>query len=220
MYRFLLLCMAFSSLPACGIKPRDYPSGIRYDLSCPCLPRRAASGLAFDPDYLWPASPVNVCFDNGSEEQKEWVRDAISNTWGLASRLRLSWLPCGEDGFQEVHIGFGKSLSVAGIGVQLNRLPGGLILGTFRNDERDLRMQAVFAFGFAMGFAAGQDRGDSPCERPVRFPGFAVRQLGPWDEMSTMNECRAPTYNLGLLSEGDMAGAQLVYGERDVCDCP
>lgn len=205
---------------ACGpLPPHEYGSGIRYDLSCPCLPKRQSSGLAFNPDYMWPVTPINVCFDNGTTEQQQWVQDAMSKTWGLASRLRFTWDGC-LGGRQEVHVRFASTFDIDGIGVQLNHLSPGLTLGTFRNDERDLRMQAVFGFGFVMGFTAAQDRADSQCGRAQRFGAFAVRTLGPWDDKTTMNECKAPTYNWGLLSDGDIAGAQRVYGERDTCECP
>lgn len=217
----LIACLTAS----CGLPPAhytDFPSGIRYDLSCPCLAKHGASGLSFDVDYMWGQTPLNVSFENGTAEQKLWVQDAISRTWGKASKLEITWEPYRSDRPQQIWLGFGDTLEVDSIGVQLNHLKPGIRLGTARNDERDLRMQAVFAFGFALGFTAGQDRGDTQCyEYPTRFSGYSVTRLGPWDEHSTMNECNAPAYNNGVLSEGDITGMQFVYGEpdQDSCDC-
>lgn len=220
--RYLIIVAAALAFQACGtVSKQTYPSGIRYDLSCPCLPKRGSvlSGLTYDPAYLWSARSVNVCFDNGTQEQQAWVRDAVQKTWGLASKLEVTWNRCESD-IHEVHIRFSDHLAIDNIGVQLNKVSPGLTLGTFRNDERDLRMQAVYGFGFVMGFTSGQDRGDSTCGRAQRFSAYSVRTLGPPDPNSAMNECKAPVYNGGILSDGDIAGAQRVYGEPETCECP
>ena len=165
-----------------------------------------SSGLALDPAYTWPSSPLNVCFDDGPAGKKAWVRDAIERTWAAASALEVTWLPCGE--LQEVHFSFYGRRQVNGIGVQLNHLTRGIVIGG--TAEHGIRSQAVFAFGLALGFVAGQDRGDGDCHAPQHFPDYADVKLGRWDPMSAMNECR-PT---DVLSPGDMTGIRWAYGPR------
>lgn len=206
----------------CNCGPRvDVPDGPRYDLSCPCAPKRGVlSGSAYSPDVMWPKTPVNVCFDDGTAEQKHWVQDAISKTWAIASRLQFTWNACGGSNDQDVHIAFGDSFLIEDIGARLNHRLRGLVLGSYAMDEYSIRPQAVYGFGFVMGFTAAQDRVDSPCTNLLRFPGFATRILGPWDQHSVMNDCNPLRFNGGLLSEGDIAGAQQVYGEPLSCTCP
>jgi hypothetical protein len=122
---------------------------------------------------------------------------------------------------QEIHIKISDHFEIHGLGVQLNLVPGGLTLGTVFNTEYEMRMQATYGFGFVMGFTALQDRYDTPasCQTLHRFPSYAVRVLGAWDDKSVMNDCNTLRYNGGLLSEGDTAGAQQVYGEPEPSTC-
>jgi hypothetical protein len=200
----------------------DLASGINYDLTCPCAPRRGvSSGLAYLPDLMWSAPRLYVCLDSGTDEQKTWVREAIQRTWGDASALGLIW-ECGHAfPSQQVHIAIADHFDIAGLGAQVNLLLGGLTLGTLFDTEYDLRRQAVYGFGFVLGFTAEQDRADTPasCQTLHRFPSYAIRVLGAWDDRSVMNDCNPRQYNGGLLSEGDIAGAQRVYGEPPTCAC-
>lgn len=218
----LIYALGLLALISCGGSAPHAPAGINYDATCPCLPKRGVtSGLAYMPDLVWPRSDVAICFENGTDTQKEWVKDAVTRTWGATSRIEFTgWKACVGTAAsqQDVHVFFSDHFEIHGIGVQLNHYTHGVTIGSLNGTELDLRTQAVFGFGFVMGFTAEQDRGDAPCVSINRFPGQSQKILGAWDDRSVMNECR-PGYNGGLLSEGDIAGAQLVYGEPTSCGC-
>lgn len=214
--RFAALCLLISCAPAPTVDEI-------YDRTCVCQPRHGESGLAYDDELLWPRSSLNVCLDGGTRDQRLWVKDAVSRTWGAASALQITWQPCHQPGpvIQEVHLRIGDALELRGLGVQNNLLFPGVTVGTFYNGQFELRAQAVYAFGTILGFAPAEDRPDRPsdCRLFTRFPGHVLRTLGQWDPHSVMNDCSDTRYNGGMLSEGDITGIQRVYGEPKACGC-
>ncbi len=215
LYLIPLIVLACAVSGGCLPLPEELPStgGIRYASSCTCRPRRGVnSGLAYAPDNLWSGVRVDVCFSGGTAAQQSWIRDAVDRTWGSASALQVAWVPCGP---RAVAISIGDALEVPAIGSKLAGRE--VVLGSLPNDEYHLRTQAVFAFGFVLGFAAAQDRYDAECPGRRWFPAGAYRVIGSWDERSAMNQCRS---SYGLLSEGDIAGVQKLYGEAASCSCP
>jgi len=171
----------------------------------------------------------------GEAATKAFVRDTIARTWASAALLDVRWRDtCPTTGTEAwVRVALkttadGNTGGRATVGVAAASrpndqvwcsLPGGgqePCRGMDLTLNRDLTMAAnrrrseylvIHEFGHVLGFGHEQDRVDAPaCMATDHERGLLI---GPYDPASIMNYCDT---DAAQLSEGDVVGAQAVYG--------
>ncbi|AUX48826.1 uncharacterized protein SOCE26_103670 [Sorangium cellulosum] len=74
--------------------------------------------------------------DDGFQEEKGWVRDAINRTWEAESSLRFEgWGRCDESTRSGLRVHFLDQRGFTrGLGRQLNNVPSGVNLNTWKQE--------------------------------------------------------------------------------------
>ena len=179
---------------------------------------------------LWPTTSqwgyptASVCWEQatGFDNEKNWVRDSIQETWQLESQFRfLGWGNCGAStgGIRVQFIdGTGNSLT----GTQLDGVANGMQLNTWASGngncvagwsrERCVRSTAVHEFGHGLGYKHEHKRPDKPASCTQTTGASGDLAIGPWDGDSVMNYCNPIRNGDARLSGTDVHGQIEMYG--------
>lgn len=193
------------------------------------VPREEAYALR---SSIWHSPVIEVSWENpeaAPDAEREWVRDAVKQTWEKHSALRfINWGKSQPDS-KGIRIRIEDSgPHCKRLGSKLDGLPDGMVLNfTFQNwcptcaglqgahREYSIRAIAVHEFGHAIGFAHEQNREDAPAWCQEMWQGSP----GDWyvtiyDPESIMNYCSTEWNNQGKLSPLDIEAIQIIYGSN------
>ena len=175
---------------------------------------------------IWQNLEIPVCWETLATEdgqKREWVRDAVKETWEKNSAIRfVGWGQC-EANSMGIRIGVADTNPhTKGLGNQLNGQREGMMLDfSFENwvpncqtkMKHCIRNIAVHEFGHALGFAHEQNRDDAPdwCRAESQGTSGDIN-ITPYDLHSVMNYCNPKWGGNGQLSDQDIAGLKSWYG--------
>ncbi len=188
-----------------------------------------SSALSASKKGIWPKKTCAVCWENPSPSndwERQWTRQAVADTWEKFSAFRFTgWGTC-RAGDKGIRILIADDWPhVTDLGSYLDGDKDGMVLN-FSWDrcksEQKFCVQAVAVheFGHALGFAHEQNRADAPelCREEKSQGGTGDWAITPYDQFSVMNYCNPKWNNYGVLSPGDVAGVQKLYGANDFED--
>lgn len=184
-------------------------------------------------DSRWPTKKgkvtINVSWDNFDlidEKQRNWVKEAVENSWEKYSNVDfVGWTKA--ESFTKgirIHVDDYSHPHVKNLGVALDGKQSGMVLnfnflGKFKcynfSNEDCIKFIAVHEFGHALGFAHEQNRKDCLCNE-LPQGGDGDFYVTPCDLSSVMNYCNPKWSNHGILSDLDISGLQIIYGNPNV----
>jgi Bacterial tandem repeat domain 1/Matrixin len=193
---------------------------------------------------LWSSPNVRVCWETaGSNTEKNWVRQAVSNTWETTSMLNFTgWGQCNANSkgirIQVTDVGphttgLGNTLDGKSNGMVLNftfanwstgcqdggKIPSGFDaadrIASTTEREYCIKAIAVHEFGHAVGIAHEQNRAetDGSLCAKERQGSDGDWNVTPYDLKSVMNYCNPSWNGNGQLSNEDRTGISLLYGK-------
>jgi hypothetical protein len=174
---------------------------------------------------------IDVCWETVDSEfvdERLAVEAAVRGSWEKHSAVIFrGWKKCGPNP-AGIRIGIKDTgPRTRGLGKKLKKKQNGVLLNfTFASwgakcKESEVRRSlciksiAVHEFGHVLAIAHEHNRPDTPGECMAE-PGEVITGdtiLTPWDPMSVMNYCNPEHNNNGVLSAGDIATVQTMYGK-------
>ena len=210
------LCLISTALS--GVCMADASDDARLEVD------EASSALTADSAAVWVLPftdntlSLSVCFEDADKTNRTFIRNAVENTWPKVANIQFSgWDTCGTS-TAAIRIGDSPDRGWALTGTQIANVPEGMLLPRLYPDLNYLAYAAVHEFGHALGFGHEQDRGDIPENCTMTLNEDDLHQGAPDldltltpDAASVMNYCASYP---AVLSAGDIAGVQRMYGSR------
>ena len=183
---------------------------------------------------VWQTTTIEVHWENpqaASEQERNWVRQAVTDTWERHSQLRFVGWDAADSNSRGIRIRISdEGPHCKRLGGYLNGMVDGMVLNfNFQNwcpdcgadREGSIKKIAAHEFGHAIGFAHEQNRDDAPdwCQRE-RQGSNGDWYITIYDPQSIMNYCNPDWNNNGLLSDMDKLAVQTLYGAPNAAPTP
>jgi hypothetical protein len=183
-------------------------------------------GIVVAGQKLWKKTSITACWEQpGFLAEKQWIADAVADSWPAVSAVRVSgWGLCAT-GDANLRLRFAPSGSPSSrplIGTDADHVEGGVELRaddipdcTLASRKNCVSAYAVHRFGHALGFVHAGNERDEPQGCRSESDAAAPEELPPEsiDEESVMNLCNPRGYlSAARLSARDIQGMASAYG--------